>query len=291
MLWDPEKRPNAQQSQRYPYFMNIKHVTSASMNVPAARNSIMELDAIDNNGMLSRFSMNPKYSSSNNDLNEINSMISVSRLSQNVSEKQFILDNPNIDTVKSSAKTYLKHQNSFNYNILNDMFNNMNTKMDTNNNTDYTTNKNPEKISSPLKKSEDKGLKIDLKPIEKEKVNDVYINLKKENRNLDNKINSLETSNILNGSFNNSKSFYLHEPKLSQAPLIKQPRSKVDSGKSFNILSKQTNTSNKSLDEEFIDSLNYAKKAKAPSGKYSTIETVKKWDDPVEEDELASILG
>ncbi|CAO1307026.1 unnamed protein product [Diamesa serratosioi] len=300
MLWDPEKRPNAQQSQRYPYFMNIKHITSASSrpnqvqqtNVPAGRLSIMELDAMDNNGMMSRFSMNPKYSSSNNDLNEINSMLSVSRLSQNVSEKQFILDNPNIDTVKNSAKTYLKHQNSFNYNILNDMFNNMSTKMDTNNNTDSATNKNPEKVSSPLKKPDDKGLKIDLKPIEKEKVNDVYINLKKENRNLDNKINSLETSNILNGSFNNSNSFYLHEPKLSQPPpSTKQPRSKVDSGKSFNLLSKQMNNSNSSFDEGFIDSLNFAKKAKVPNGKYSSMETVKKWDDPVEEDELASILG
>lgn len=299
MLWDPEKRPNAQQSQRYPYFMNIKHVTSASsrpnqikqVNVPAGRLSIMELDAMDTNGMMSRFSMNPKFSSSNSDLNEINSMLSVSRLSQNVSEKQFILDNPNTDTVKSSAKAYLKHQNSFNYNILNDMFNNMNTKMDTNNNTDSATNKNPEKVSSPLKKSEDKGLKIDLKPIEKEKVNDVYINLKKENRNLDNKISSLDTSNILNGSFNNSNSFYLHEPKTSQSSSTKQPRAKVDSGKSFNLLSKQMNNSNSSFDEGFIDNLNFVKKAKAPSGKYSSMETVKKWDDPVEEDELASILG
>src|SRR5690349_18723310 len=83
LSWDPDKRPNAQQSQRNLYFSNVKNAPSATNrpppihqnSIPSGRLSIMEVEALDNNGLLSRFSVNPKYNS-NTDLNELNSMLS-----------------------------------------------------------------------------------------------------------------------------------------------------------------------------------------------------------------------
>lgn len=269
LYWDPDKRPNAQQSQRYPYFMNVKNAPSATNRpapnqqsaLPSGRLSIMEVEALDTNGLLSRFSMNPKYTS-NNDLNEINSLLSVSRLSQN-NEKQ---ENLQADS-KSSAKTQLKLQSNFN--IINDMFNSM--KTDANNNGSQESDKNQvDKILSSIG-SPSKDLTEPEKPLDREKVNDVFINLLKDQKD------PLE----LNGTFNSTTSFFLHEPKSQAA---QKPR-RNESGMSFTMLSKATHDN--SFDEGFFDSLNIGKRGKPPSGKDLT----KKWDDAPEEDELASILG
>lgn len=275
LSWDPDKRPNAQQTQRYPFFMNVKHAPSASVRpqmtqqsaIPSGRLSIMEVGALDNNGLLSRFSMNPKYNS-NNDLNEINSLLSVSRLSQN-NDKQL---ESNQNEVKGSAKAYMKFQSNFN--IINDMFNNM--KTDTNNNENGATDKNQldkllESVESPPKKLDEPE-----KPQEneKEKVNDVFINLLKDNKD------PLDFS----GTFNSNTSFFLHEPK--QLSAVQQKPRRNESGTSFMMLSK--GLQDNSFDEGFFDSLNLGKRGKPPNPK----EIVKKWDDgAAEDDELASILG
>lgn len=275
LSWDPDKRPNAQQTQRYPFFMNVKHAPSASVRpqmtqqsaIPSGRLSIMEVGALDNNGLLSRFSMNPKYNS-NNDLNEINSLLSVSRLSQN-NDKQL---ESNQNEVKGSAKAYMKFQSNFN--IINDMFNNM--KTDTNNNENGATDKNQldkllESVESPTKKLDEPE-----KPQEneKEKVNDVFINLLKDNKD------PLDFS----GTFNSNTSFFLHEPK--QLSAVQQKPRRNESGTSFMMLSK--GLQDNSFDEGFFDSLNLGKRGKPPNPK----EIVKKWDDgAAEDDELASILG
>lgn len=266
--YDPDKRPSAQQSLRYPYFMNVKNGASASIRAQvlqpnnalnSGRLSIMEMEAMDNNSLLNRFNLNPKYNS-NSDLNEINSLLSVSRLSQN-NDKSLIIDT-NTD-VKNSAKAQTKFQSNFN--ILNDMFTNM--KADTNNNDKNAVDKNLHgelilpAIDSPPRKPEENG---------KEKINDVFINLLKDHK---------EPMDF-NSTYNSSTSFFLHEPKASAAQ--QKQRQKIDSGMSFKMLSKVGRDN--SFDEGFFDSLNTKKNKIA-----STV--VKDWDDGMEDDELASILG
>ncbi|KAG5674616.1 hypothetical protein PVAND_004570 [Polypedilum vanderplanki] len=277
--WDPDKRPNAQQSQRYPYFMNVKTNTSASIRpqalqqkqsaIPTGRLSIMEVESLDNNALLSRFNVNPKYAS-NSDMNEINSLLSSSRLSQNNSDK--IIDTTVSENIKNSAKTYSKFQSNFN--VLNDMFSNM--KTDTNNNDKNSKDKNAQQnekeilpaISSPKKPDEQERLS------EKEKINDVFINLLKDQRDpLD-----------YNTTYNSNTSFFLHEPKPSAA--TQNRRTRNDSGMSFKMLSKATRDN--SFDEGFFDSLNI-KKPKASA--INKDEQVKDWDEGMEDDELTSILG
>lgn len=231
----------------------------------------MEVDALDNNGLINRFGVNSKFTS-NNDLNEMNSLLSVSRMSQN-NEKQIIIDTNPLTQVetKSSAKAYMKFQSNFN--IINDMFNNM--KTDTNNNETLVSDKNQEKTLSSL---ESPSKKLNLlentgeKEKKKEKVNDVFINLLRDQKD------PLDFS----GTFNSNMSFFLHEPKPSAA--AHKPR-RNDSGTSFMMLSK--GNQDNSFDEGFFDSLNTMKREKPPSGK----DVVKKWDTGVEDDELASILG
>lgn len=273
LSWDPDKRPNAQSVQRYPFFANVKNAPSATNRpvpnqqsaLPNERLSIMEVEALDTNGLLNRFNVNPKYNS-NTDLNEL----SVSRMSQN-NDKQIIIDtNPltNQNESKGSAKAYMKFQSNFN--IINDMFNNM--KRDPNNNENGESDKNqgekvlpPPPLQSPPQKLDEPE-----KPQEKEKVNDVFINLLKDHKD------PLDCS----GTFNSNTSFFLHEPKPSA--LQKQKRN--ESGTSFKMISQ---TQDNSFDEGFFDSLNLGKRGKAPGGK----EVVRKWQEGTEDDELASILG
>lgn len=226
----------------------------------------MEVEALDNNGLMSRFSMNPKYTS-NNDLNEINSMLSVSRMSQN-NDRQIIIDtNPlrnQNETQSSAQQTYMKFQSNFN--IINDMFNNM--KTDTNNNENESSDKNVKDVSLPRIESPKKEtIPIEVeKPKERERVNDVFINL------------HLKDPLDLSGSFNSNASFFLHEPK-------QQKQRRIESGASFSMLSKLPQDN--SFDEGFFDSLNIGRRGKAPS----VNNVVKKWDEGAEDDELASILG
>lgn len=273
LYYDPDKRPSAQQSLRYPYFMNVKNGASASIRAQVlqpnnaltnGRLSIMEMEAMDNNSLLSRFNLNPKYNS-NTDLNEINSLLSVSRLSQN-NDKPMIIDTNSIGDGKNAGKGQ-KFQSNFN--ILNDMFTNM--KTDTNNNEKNSIDKNVQgelilpAIDSPPRKPEEAE-----RNNEKEKINDVFINLLKDHK---------EPMDF-NSTYNSATSFFLHEPKASAAQ--QKPRHKIDSGMSFKMLSKVGRDN--SFDEGFFDSLNTKKKASA-----STV--VKDWDDGMEDDELASILG
>lgn len=266
LQFDPDKRPSAQQSQRYPYFMNVKNGASASIRpqpnnaLTSGRLSIMEIEAMDNNSLLNKFNLNPKYASSN-DLNEINSLLSVSRLSQN-NDKPMIIDTNSISDVKNSSKTQAKFQSNFN--ILNDMFSNM--KTDANNND--KNSKGVELILPALESPPQKLEEPEKLIAEKEKINDVFINLLKDQKDpLD-----------FNSTYNSSTSFYLHEPKASAAS--SKPRPKIESGMSFKMLSKVGRDS--SFDEGFFEKKN----------KPNANTIVRDWDDNgMEDDELASILG
>lgn len=278
LQFDPEKRPSAQQSQRFPYFMNVKNGASASIrsqpngnSTTSGRLSIMEMESMDNNSIMNRFNLNPKYNNSSNDLNEINSLLSVSRLSQNTDNntKPMIIDTNSISDVKKStqngvAVTSTKFQSNFN--ILNDMFVNM--KTDTNNNDKNVLDKNVDQIlpdlESPTSKNVDEPHRQNA---EKEKINDVFINLLKDQKD------------DFNSTYNSSMSFFLHEPKVSATQ--SKIRQKIDSGMSFKMLSKPGRDG--SFDEGFFDS------AKKP--KVSANSIAKEWDDGLEDDELASILG
>lgn len=266
LQFDPEKRPSAQQSQRYPYFMNVKNGASASIRpqqnnraLTSGRLSIMEIEAMDNNSLLNRFNLNPKYNSSN-DLNEINSLLSVSRLSQN-NDKPMIIDTNSMSDVKNSSKAQAKFQSNFN--ILNDMFSNM--KTDANNND--KNSKGLELILPALESPPKKLEEPDRHNAEKEKINDVFINLLKDQKDpLD-----------FNSTYNSSTSFFLHEPKASVA--VSKPRQKIESGMSFKMISKVGRDS--SFDEGFFEKKN----------KPNANSIVRDWDDGMEDDELASILG
>lgn len=275
LSWDPDKRPNAQQSLKVAYFNNVKNAPSAVRPTtiqkntnPNGRLSIMEVEAMDNNGLFSRFNGSQKYNS-NTDLNELNSILSSSRLTQNNDKPMIISANPLISQSepKSSAKAFIKYQS--NYNIINDMFNNM--KTDKNNNENNIGDKNSNQGESLFSSIEvpQRRLERAEEPLEKEKVNDVFINLLKDQKDpLD--FSSTLTSNA---------SFYLHEPKQLQ----KQKRN--DSSTSFMMMPK--NVPDNSFDEGFFDSLNSVRRSKAPSGK----EVIKRLDNGADDDELASILG
>ncbi|KAL7039571.1 hypothetical protein ACKWTF_000032 [Chironomus riparius] len=277
LCWDPDKRPNAQQSQRYPYFMNVKNTTSASIRpqvlqqsaLQNGRLSIMDVEALDNTALMNRFNVNSKFST-NNDINDINSIMNGSKMAQK-DEKGFLIDTSSNDT-KKSGKSFTKFQSNFS--ILNDMFNNM--KTDTNNNDKILKDKNQkhtENNKSPSSCNPSKKMEDADRLSEKEKINDVFLNLLKDQKD------PVE----YNSTYNSSTSFYLHEPKPSQQTRVRQ---KNDSGISFKMLSKGVRDN--SFDEGFFDSLNNGGRKSKASAKDGV---VKDWDEGMEDDELASILG
>lgn len=318
LFWDPEKRPSAQQSQRYPYFQNVK-MNSSATNRPTLqsmqmqqqisgagneRRSIIELESTENNGMLSRFSFNPKFSSS--DMNEMNSIISASRLSQHPSEKQFILDkqssegNKVNESLNNSTKAFVAYKNGINFSILNDMFSNVNIKPENNNNAANKKQSDEPVYSEVIKKN---GIKPEdiAEQNGSEKVNDVYINLFKESKPELSapKKDSVEKHQptveepIKNG-------FFLHDPK-KPALLPKtfkvvrtneqSARKAIDESlsnepKVYNMFSKNPS------DEELLN-LNGSKKQINLSGKNVSMapKNISKWTDSFEDDELATILG
>ena len=282
LCWDPEKRPNAQQSQRYPYFMNVKNGASASVRSQAlhqsalqnGRLSIMDVEALDNTALINRFNGNSKFST-NNDMNEINSLINGSKMTFNNNEKGLLIDAITNET-KNSGKSYTKFQSNFN--ILNDMFNNM--KTDTNNNDKSTIDKNQKHIENdvfPPIQSPPKKPEMTDRLSEKEKINDVFLNLLKDQKD------PVE----YNSTYNSSTSFYLHEPKPSAQQSSTRVRQKNDSGISFKMLSKGARDN--SFDEGFFDSLNIGGRKSKASVKDGVV--VREWDEGMEDDELASILG
>lgn len=248
--------------------MNMKNGTSASIRpqllqqsaLHNGRLSIMDVEALDNTALIKKFNINSKIST-NNDMNEINSMISVSKMTHN--------NDTNSNDTRNSGKNFTKFQSNFN--ILNDMFNNM--KTDTNNNEKGLKDKNQKHIENhvyPPTHSPPKKLEEMDRLSEKEKINDVFLNLLKDQKD------PVE----YHSTYNSSTSFYLHEPKPTRV------RQKNDSGISFKMLSKGARDN--SFDEGFFDSLNIGGRKSKASAKDGV---VRDWDEGMEDDELASILG
>lgn len=254
--------------------MNVKNATSASIRPQAlqqsalqnGRLSIMDVEALDNTALINRFNINSKLST-NNDMNEINSIMNASKMIHN-NEKGFLTDTNSNDT-KNSGKKFQS-----NFSILNDMFNNM--KTDANNNDKSAIDKNQKHTDNNTSSSiynHSKKLEEADRLSEKEKINDVFLNLLKDQKD------PVE----YNSTYNSSTSFYLHEPKASQQTRARQ---KNDSGMSFKMLSKGARDN--SFDEGFFDSLNINGRKSKASVKDGV---VKDWDEGMEDDELASILG
>lgn len=290
LLWEPEKRPTAQQSLKYPYFASVKQRTSATIanngnvqlpqiqqngnGIPSARISIVDAAQVENGGITSRFSVNPNtvnngningsiYKSiSNSDLNDINSMLSLSRLSQNpsVTEKRSSLDNGKLN---DSAKSNGKFQSGINYSVLNEMLNNynlgMNGSLGHGNQHQGRLNRN-NSITKSITDRSDSGVndngssvtsysiikpaivKIEEKPTEVyvggrkgEKVNDIYVTRNSGNGGRGGAIRAAVDSD--DSSYFNS-GFYLHKQNSnSKSDLFNE--SFLNDSKVYNAFSKQ----------------------------------------------------
>uniref|UniRef100_A0A182MFY2 non-specific serine/threonine protein kinase n=1 Tax=Anopheles culicifacies TaxID=139723 RepID=A0A182MFY2_9DIPT len=148
LQWEPEKRPTAQQSMKYPYFSTVKSRNSANITgnsltqhnqplngnanggpgagVPNARLSIMELAtntriARDANGTNGNF--NPI---SHNEMNDLNSMLSLSRVSEATVDRTTQQTQPtqaSQQVFTEDEKETGKFQSGINYSLLNEMLN------------------------------------------------------------------------------------------------------------------------------------------------------------------------
>uniref|UniRef100_A0A182R1M2 non-specific serine/threonine protein kinase n=1 Tax=Anopheles funestus TaxID=62324 RepID=A0A182R1M2_ANOFN len=148
LQWEPEKRPTAQQSMKYPYFSTVKSRNSANITtnsltqhnqplngnanggpaagVPNARLSIMELatnsrNSRDANGTNGNF--NPI---SHNELNDLNSMLSLSRVSESTVDRTTQQTQPtqaSLQVFTEDEKETGKLQSGINYSLLNEMLN------------------------------------------------------------------------------------------------------------------------------------------------------------------------
>lgn len=297
MSWDPDKRPNAQQTQRYQYFQNIKlnnsgqnrpnQILPQNNSVSSGRMSIMDVDALESSGLLNRFSLNSKLNNSN-EMNDLNSLISVSRLSHNPCDKQII--NNEKKNQDHAAKSYLKFQNNLNFSILNDMFSNIGVKSEKpeNDNKSNISVSNKSNENSDMGKDAHEKEQLEAKNSKTEKVNDVYINLAKESTEglFQSKVPNDKSLAKNTGFVYNSKGFFLHEPKpLINAKSISE-NNLNDSNKIYNMFSKQSN--NGSFDDGLLDVLNAPKsKLYDKSGSFEKGQ----WKESFEDDELASILG
>ncbi|KAL1396474.1 hypothetical protein pipiens_002683 [Culex pipiens pipiens] len=333
LQWDPEKRPTAQQSLKYPYFSSMKQRSAASVvtngntqlpqlqqngnGVPSARISIVDVAQLENGSINNRFSVNPAIGSgalngnnngsvykslSNSDLNEINSMLSISRLSQNPPvEKRASLDNGKLG---DSARSNGRFQSGINYSVLNEMLNNYNLghqghRLNRNNSitksiTDQSDSGVNDNGSSGVSYSIVKPavVKIDDKPTEvyvgrKEKVNDIFVA-----RNLvDNVAKITRAVDSDDSSYVNSSGFYLHKQNgngdFGNAVFND---SFLNDSKVYNAFSKQPVLLTRKTDEEIR--LNKAKNPSLNRGLQSHFS--RSWE-PVKgssfEDDLEDILG
>lgn len=341
LRWDPEKRPTAQQSIKYPYFSAMKQRTSANIvsngnvqlhqtqqsnnGIPSARISIVDVAQLDNSGVNSRISVNPDNGNnislgnsngsvyktiSNSDLNELNSMLSMSRLSQNPPlEKRSSLDNGKLN---DSAKPNGKYKSGINYSVLNEMLNNYNLGLngDINNDTKQSRLIRNNSITKSIADQSESGVndngssvvsysiikpavvKIDDKPTEvyfgrKEKVNDIFVA-----RNIDSVTDANRAGNSDDSAYFNN-GFFLHKPNgNSKSDFGKSVfnDSYLNDSKVYNAFSRQPVLMSRKTDEDIK-----VKKTKNPSltrglhGHFS-----RSWE-PIKansiEDELEEILG
>ncbi|XP_062551338.1 probable serine/threonine-protein kinase DDB_G0268078 [Armigeres subalbatus] len=303
LQWEPEKRPTAQQSLKYPYYAAVKQRTSATIvnngniqlpqiqqngnSIPSARISIVDATQLDNGGITSRFSVNPNNASitngningsiyksiSNSDLNDINSLLSLSRISKNpaVLEKRPSLDNGKLN---DSAKSNSKFKSGINYSVLNEMLNNYNLGMNGTHNHDNPhqgrLNRN-NSITKSITDRSDSGVndnsssvtsysiikpavvKIDEKPTEVyvggriggEKVNDIYVT---RNSGQGGKIVANRAADSDDSSYFNN-GFYLHKRNSnSKNDLFNE--SFLSDAKVYNAFSKQPVLLTRKTDEE-----------------------------------------
>ncbi|XP_055550551.1 uncharacterized protein LOC129733030 isoform X2 [Wyeomyia smithii] len=330
LQWDPDKRPTAQQSLKYSYFSTVKQKNSANLtqngnpqlpqlvqnnnSVPNARISIVDASQLENSGVNSRFTRNPGeegnggvYKSlSNSDLNDINSLLSMSRLSQNVSmDKRTSIEN---EKINDSAKSNGKFQSGINYSVLNEMLNSYNLGLNgvlnnSNNPKGRLDRKNS--ITKSIAEHSDSGVndngssvvsyaiikpvvvKSEEKPIfveQQEKVNDIFVT-----RNLDNVSRVLDSDN--SSYFNNG--FFLHKqngnPKREYANNAFN-ESFLNDSKVYNAFSKQPVLLTRKTDDDI--KMNKSRNPLINKGLQSHFS--KSWE-PVHgssfEDDLEDILG
>uniref|UniRef100_A0A182NNP4 non-specific serine/threonine protein kinase n=1 Tax=Anopheles dirus TaxID=7168 RepID=A0A182NNP4_9DIPT len=143
LQWEPEKRPTAQQSMKYPYFSSVKARNSANVatnglsqhnqslngntnGVPNARLSIMELAASSKSTRDANASNGNFNAISNSELNDLNSMISLSRVSEVTVDRISEQTQPTQTSQQvygEGEKETGKLQSGINYSLLNEMLN------------------------------------------------------------------------------------------------------------------------------------------------------------------------
>lgn len=346
--WDPEKRPTAQQTMKYPYFQGFKQHqqplqqrTSANVlqnttnqQQSNGRLSIMDLSSLENNGISTRFSLNPsnyqKLLNSNSDLNEINSLISVSRLSNYpANEKQFILDDLEND-VKNSNLSLNKYHNAMNYNVLNGVMSNtitnatntitnnhnLNNSIKTNRNGMFYDNSERDKLNdnsgssivsySLIKPQKTLNDNNNVNVLKKEKINDVLLTRNDSHSYLDAITNITNNNNNNNSSLNRNKNdggFYLHNNNaafntIKGVGVTQQPHHKVhandtyfNGAKVYNAFSKQPQVYHKKIEENGKNGNIIMSSVVMNKNKQNGL--TRDWNskESFEDDELANILG
>ncbi|XP_058449527.1 uncharacterized protein LOC131429431 isoform X2 [Malaya genurostris] len=341
LRWDPEKRPTAQQSLKYPYFgaMKPKHSVGALSNgniqlpsmqqnnngVPNARISILDASQLDNSEFKSRFSLNPNNSSnisvnnnnsantngsvykslSNSDLNDINSLLNLSRISQNVPvEKRVSLDS-------GSAKSNTKFQSTINYSVLNEMLNSYNIGLNdsldrgrlhrNNSITKSTTEQSDSGVndngSSVVSYSIMKPTVMDIgknpanvSVARKEKVNEIFVTRNGDSLSTNSANRAVDSED--SSYFNNG--FFLHKQnenakKVANGSLSVFKESFLNDSKAYNAFSKQPVLLTRKTDEEIK-----VNKSKSSINRGLQSHFSRSWE-PVKgssfEDDLEDILG
>ncbi|XP_058820005.1 uncharacterized protein LOC131682505 [Topomyia yanbarensis] len=349
LRWDPEKRPTAQQSLKYPYFGAMKQKNSAGVvpngnsqlpqiqqnnnGVPNARISIVDVSQLENSGINKRFSINPNNVSSvtvnnnnnnsngsvykslsNSDLNEINSILSMSRISQNPPvEKHVSLDNGKIN---GSAKSNSKFHSGINYSVLNEMLNSYNLGLNDNlNRGNYHQGRleRNNSITKSITEQSDSGVndngssvvsysivkppvvKIEEKPAEvsvprKEKVNEIFVT-----RNGDSlgklgahrAVDSDDSSYFNNGFFLHKQNGNVNKADNEKSAFMENF---LNESKVYNAFSKQPVLLSRKTDEEIK-----VHKSKNPSINRGLRNHFSRSWEPVKggsfEDDLEDILG
>lgn len=269
LSWDPEKRPTAQQSQKYPYFQAVKKPSAAPNRI------------ITNGQQIRQDTIQPKENGHKNNDFDVESVNSYK------SNQQSLIVKP-IERVynngRESKNSDLKNGGE-NLSVVNGMFGNFGLTQ--NGSLTETKNNKVKEPDPPPFHVNGSELKNNF-----EKINDVYVNrpLYKDNNVRIKNLSIFETN-----EFNHQNNgFYLHEPKVIINNNNNIFGNDLNDSKVYNAFSKQKYTNPVSVvgSRNQLDNLsNHSRGSSVVQQAKKT--PVRKWDvsDSFEDDELAAILG
>lgn len=270
LSWDPEKRPTAQQSQKYPYFQAVKKPSAVAPT------------RIITNGQRPEAIIQPKENGHRNNDFDAESVNSYQQSSLIVKPIDRIYNNGR-ESKNSDIKNSVE-----NLSVINGMFGNFGLTQ--NGSITETKNNKVKEPDPPPPVLNGSELKNNF-----EKINDVYVNrpLYKDNNVRIKNLSIFET----NDYNNQNNGFYLHEPKVIINNNNNIFGNDLNDSKVYNAFSKQKyNNSVSSVNgvngRNQLDNLsNHSRSSSVVQQAKKT--PVRKWDvsDSFEDDELAAILG